>query len=245
MRADSSDIDDVAFRHVCQQTIRMLIEKHGWLLLGEDDLLDLLLRSPQSPGSPADLERLVKGHYIRALYEACRQTADPERCEQGYRELSRYLYRAASNRWPDMAEDITQQALLLVYQQIDRCHEPTTFLAFALNKLRGVVSQNRRFASPGSSWEEAQQVADPDLVASDETQQEKQEQLEVLLDAIQRLPNKQQQPIILKFFEGLSDEEISKRLGLTVSNVRVLRHRALLQLREDEPLRAYFGQEQT
>jgi RNA polymerase sigma-70 factor (ECF subfamily) len=240
MTANSGDLNDVEFRDMCRRTCQMLIERYDWSLATQEDLLHMLGNSSLWPESSAEIERLVKSGYIIILYEACRQQENLLRREQGFKELFRYLYRAAYNRWPDIAEDITQQALLIVYEQIERCREPAAFLAFALNKLRGVVPQTRRLLGFNEALVEAEDYSSAEGLPSPGVAQEEQERVQTLLDAIQRLPTKQQQSIILKYFGGLSDEVISERLGITISNVRVMRHRAILQLGKDSHLQTYF-----
>lgn len=84
----------------------------------------------------AKINEIDLQHYTAILYEACQQTKDRARREQGYQELHRYLYRAAYQRWPAVAQTGTQRALVLIYEQLDRCPDPRMFLAFALSKLR-------------------------------------------------------------------------------------------------------------
>lgn len=235
MRDDSSHAGDVA----CRRVVRALIEKYDWTLVGEDDLLALVLGSTQSEATPAELEKLAKHHYTIVLYQACRGAEDPGRREQGYHELFRYLFRSAYNRWPELAEDATQRAMVLVYEQIDRCQNPGTFLAFALYKLLQAFKEEQR--SRGKEDSPLSSAVDPALVQSHLGQQER---LQVLVDAITRLPDeRQQRAILLKFFGGLSDEAIGARLQITAGHVRVLRHRGLTQLRRDKQLRDYFEDE--
>jgi RNA polymerase sigma factor (sigma-70 family) len=218
-----------------------LIKKHDWALLQEEDLVELVLSSIESEVSPAEVKRLTKHRYTVALYEACRQTEDLDRRERGYHELHRFLFRAAYNRWPELAEDATQRALLLVYEQIDRCRSPGTFLAFALGKLRHAFKQEQRARGRELFWEELAQRGTERNRTRPSSRLDQQERYEVLLDAIRRLPNDlEQKAILLKFFGGLSDAEIGERLGIMVGYVRVLRHRGIARLRKDKRLRGYF-----
>jgi RNA polymerase sigma factor (sigma-70 family) len=232
--------DDAAFRD-CQRIVRALSERFGWALLREDDLAGLVLGSIQSEASPAEVERLTKHHYAIALYEACWQISDPARRERGYYELHRFLFRAAHNRWPELAEDATQRALLLVYEQIDRCQSQGTFLAFALYKLWQAFKDEQRARGQDVPLEElelsrierARAATDPPLVQLEGAQQ--------LLDGILRLSNAlMQKSILLKYVHGLSDSEIGELLGITPGYVRVLRCRGIALLRRDEQLEAYF-----
>jgi RNA polymerase sigma factor (sigma-70 family) len=211
-------------------------------LLQEDDLLERVWGSVQPEGAAVEVERLIKHHYTIALYHACWQTEDLDRRERGYCELFRFLFRAACNRWPELAEDATQRALVLVYEQIDRCQSPGTFLAFALNKLRHAFQQEQRARGREQSLENVmgrESAGGAGMTFSALLDQ--QEGCQALLDAIRRLSREdQQKAILLKFFAGLSDGEIGERLGITPGHVRVLRHRGLARLRKDQHLRDYF-----
>ena len=53
-----------------------------------------------------------------------------------------------------------------------------------------------------------------------------------LADGVRRLPANYQQVIILRFINQLSHAEVAEIMQITESHVRVLQHRALLQMRE-------------
>ncbi len=242
MRDDSSHADDAAYRMTCRRVVQALIEKHDWALLHEDDLLESVLGSTQSEVSPTDLERKTRHHYTIALYEACRQAKDRDRRERGYHEMFRYLLRVAYNRWPELAEDATQRAMVLVYEQIDRCRNPGAFLAFAFYKLRQAFKQEQRARGKELPLKEVIQNSTKSERTILSLQLDQEELCQVLLEAIKRLlKDLVQKVIILKFFGGLSDAEISERLGITAGYVRVLRHRGIKRLRKDEHLRDYFN----
>jgi len=238
---NSDPIDDTACRQVCQRVVQELIERYGWALLQADDLTELVLGSVQPTASSAEIERQAKHHYTITLYEACLQDKDPPRRERAYRELFRYLYRAAYNRWPELAEDATQRALLLVYEQIERCRHPGAFLAFALWKLKHAFQQEQQARDNDPHPDEVLRSNTERKRATVQLRLSRKERLEVLVEAIRRLPDeRKQKTIVLKYFAGLSDEEISVRLGTTVGNVRVLRHRGVARLQKDEKLKEYF-----
>ncbi|MDY7075795.1 MAG: sigma-70 family RNA polymerase sigma factor [Chloroflexota bacterium] len=245
MKSDSVQIVGTVSRRDCQRVVQALMERYDWALLQDDDLVESVLSLAPAAASPADLERLAKNRYTIALYEACRQAEEPARRERGYYELSRFLFRAACNRWPDLAEDVTQRALLLVCEQIDRCRNPGAFLSFALYKLRHASQQGQRERDRELPLEEMYQVNEArDQTASPPELLYRRERLQALLDAVRRLPDeRQRQTILSKFFEGLSDEATAARLGVTAGHVRVLRHRGIARLREDEQLGDYFAEE--
>lgn len=238
MVGNSGCTGDSDTRQACRRIVRRLSEKYGWTLLSESDLVARVLASAQPEAQPADLERLARYHYTAALYEACRQTRDPHRREQAYQELFRYLYRAAHNRWPELAKDATQRALLLVHEQIECCRQPGAFLAFALHKLRHAFQQEQQ----ARGCDRPEEPLDDESFEQEQTayrQRLSQKREERLMEAIERLPDvRQRQVITLKYLQGLSDEGIGVCLGITANHVRVLRHRGLARLRRDGQLKS-------
>jgi RNA polymerase sigma-70 factor (ECF subfamily) len=229
----------------CRRIAQALLEENGWSLLSEQELAQRLLRAdPRAPSRAApELRRLAQHEYTLALYAACRQTQDAVRRETAYRELHALLYRAALHRWPELAEDAAQRALVLVYEQIDRCREPGAFVAFALYKLRHALKQEQRARGRERAASDgllAQVEADLPPPAA---QVDRQERTQALLAAIGRLRNERERAAIAyKFIGGQSDAEIGASLGVTQGHVRVLRHRGLRRLRQDQGLLADLGQ---
>jgi RNA polymerase sigma factor (sigma-70 family) len=236
----SNRTDSAALRQIYRAIARKLIEKHHWTLQTEHDLVEMALGASQPPNAPTDAEQHIKGQYNIVLFDACRQTHDQKRCEQAYTELFHYLYRAAYNRWPDLAEDVTQQALLLVHEHIARCANPAAFRSFALFQLLRAYKElirRRRDSLPLDDLVESTVEGDAEAL---DTPLLEIEQFQMLMDAIGRLPDRRQRDVVLlKYFEGLSDAEIHERLNITVGHIRVLRNRALNMLRGDTTLRTY------
>jgi len=228
----------------CRRIVQALIEENGWSLLSEQELAQRVLDAHPhlSPAAEPETRRLAQHQYTIALYEACRQEQNAARRECAYRELHRYLYRLAARRWPELAEDSAQRALVLVYEQIDRCRDPGTFLAFVLYKLHHAFNQEQRARGQEIAVDEgllAQSCASAPLA----DQVVRRECCQVLLAAIQRLPDRRERAaIVYRFLGDLSDAEIGKALGITAVHVRVLRHRGLCRLRHDEQLSAYVEQ---
>jgi RNA polymerase sigma factor (sigma-70 family) len=223
----------------CQRIVQDLIAKHRWTLLEPDELVERVLRSAPA-GSDAQMAAWAKHHYSAALYEACRQTENTDRCERGYDELARMLYRAAYNRLPELAQDITQNTVATIMEQIHLCRNPGTFVAFALGKLRGASTEALRNKG-------RQPYEDEDALRTIATQHGRpapslaqRERTRAILRSIKSLPSERQQKVILlKYFEELSDAQIAERLDISVANVRVSRHRGMEKLRQDERLKDY------
>ncbi|MCG8351757.1 MAG: sigma-70 family RNA polymerase sigma factor [Chloroflexales bacterium] len=246
MQTNAPSSDDSDLRSTCQRTVDVLITRYAWTLLPAADLVELVLGSLQRTVMPHNLEQFIVTHYTLALYEACRQTADPDRRERGYVDLFRYLYRIAYNRWPDLAEEATQSALTLIYEQIDRCHSPTAFLRFALFKLLQAAKELRRRSYKDRVLASLDQVSTVEQLLPAEEQDGldlqllDQERRQILLDILAQLPDRLRKVIALKYFAELSDQAIGESLKITVNHVRVLRWQGIQQLRRNTYLCAYF-----
>lgn len=226
-----------------REVAHTLLQEYDWVLLDADTLTQLIIEKVPEDSKEETLRRQAQHQYTISLYEACRQTQNPERRECAYRDLYHYLYRAAYNRWPELAEDATQRALLLVYEQIEYCQKPDTFLAFALWKLRHAFKQEQRARRVLQEDEEltlevARNQSPP---ISGKKQLLRQERVKMLVEALQNISDpRRRQAIALKYFADLKDAEIARRLGVSESYVRVLRHRGMKELRKSDRLRRYF-----
>lgn len=215
----------------------MLIAKYGWSLLSEDELVETVLHTIQTEGAPGGLEQTIGRHYMLALYEACRQTTDLNRRKLAYADLGRYLYRAARNRWPDIAEEVAHRALILTYEKIDDCKMPGAILTFALWQARRAVQEIARLRHKEVSLEAITEGGEDVAEPPPGPPQFDQDCLRLLLDAMRRLPERQRQVIVFKYFESVNDDVISQRIGLSLNNIRVLRNRGIARLRQDQQLR--------
>jgi RNA polymerase sigma factor (sigma-70 family) len=221
----------------CRDAIQMLIAKYGWSLPSENELVEPVLQTMRTEGAPSDLEQAIKHQYMLTLYQACRQTTDIDRRKRAYADLGRYLYRAAYNRWPDIAEEVAHRALVLTCEKIDECKTPGAILTFALWQARRAVQEIARLRQKEVSIEQMAEGGQDLAQLPPELPQFDQDCLRLLLDAMRRLPERQRLVIVFKYFEGVSDDDISQRTGLSVSNVRVLRNRGIGRLRQDQQLR--------
>jgi RNA polymerase sigma factor (sigma-70 family) len=230
-------------RQSYQRVAQNLITRYGWGLLDADELAERVLSSVAIEIIPAQLEEQTRRCYTAVLFEACRQDEDDQRQYLAYTEVHRFLFRAAYSRWKDLSqdtiEDIAQQALVLVYQQIDRCSSPQTFLAFASWKLRQAAKTVFRAKSAWVFLEEDVFTNMPDTTNPADLQQqsEQAERIQALLDAINRLPDERSKKVILLKFLGYSDTDIGEQLGITANHVRVLRNHAKKLLKQDAILR--------
>ncbi len=230
---------------LCQRTATTILARHGWNLLDESTLAahaTHLLAAVTNP-TRTQAERACQQVYARTLYAAAQ---DPARQAATYRELHAYLYRIAQRQRPDLAADAAQEAIVLVYQNIQTCRDPAAFLKFAIYQLltafhrlapRHEEASLDGMLELGAEGEPAVELIDdaPSLEAEVEEREVVASFLRWLRGVIEANPRARNQllAVAMKYLEGRDDADIAATLGTTVANVQVLRSRGLEKLRAE------------
>lgn len=146
---------------------------------------------------------------------------------------------------PAAAEDVVQETWIGVLRGIDgfegRSSFRTWLFRILVNRARSTGSRERAVASvekgpavdpsrfgAGGEWRE------PVVPWEDESADrlDAAKLSPVLRDAIEQLPARQRQVVILRDVEGLSGAEVSEILGVSAGNQRILLHRGRSRLRD-------------
>jgi RNA polymerase sigma-70 factor (ECF subfamily) len=138
------------------------------------------------------------------------------------------LYGLRHLRDEPSAADLTQQVLLMTIERLRHgaVREPERLASFVLGMCRLVVLDLRR---GGRRRERALQQFAGDLAPSGPAGQPL--DTERLTACLERLSERERSVLVLTFQSERSALEVGQELGLTPANVRVIRHRALVQLR--------------
>jgi len=191
--------------------------------------------------------------YIPVTEEARLVAQLQQGSEAAFRTLvARYqdrVYRTALSllRSPEEAEDVAQEVFVEVYQTIGRFRGEAALSTWLYRlatsralKHRKWTRAKKRFAYFTSLLGFANELLhEPPDPANPLTQLEGQQQLQLLLDHISRLPDQQQVAFTLRQEQELSYEEIAAVLHTTVPAVESLLFRARQTLRKhlQPPLR--------
>jgi RNA polymerase sigma-70 factor (ECF subfamily) len=145
-----------------------------------------------------------------------------------YRRFARRieLYGLRHLRSAAAAADLVHEVLLKVLEAIrsGRLEDPSKLASFVLGTCRNVSFDAKRAEQRQRRFEQAAEegsVAPPALDGPDVVR---------LFGCMGRLPEREATVVHMSFFEDRATEEIAQRLSLTTGNVRVIRHRALIQL---------------
>jgi RNA polymerase sigma-70 factor, ECF subfamily len=127
------------------------------------------------------------------------------------------------------AEDLTEQVFIKAWEAIRRFRfEGKPFAAWLFKVARNVVIDHYRTRKNNSDLSEVisaiAKEGDPEAFA------QRRATAQVLMTAIRRLTDEQQQVILLKFIDGMDNTEISAAMGKKEGAIRALQYRALLAL---------------
>ena len=152
-----------------------------------------------------------------------------EACKQGDREAFRDLFEAHKDRVytiafhysgdEAMAHDVTQQVFLKLFTSINQFHENSQFTTWLYRIVANACTdehrKRRRFVPFSPEIEVRTMVGKS---AQEETYHRRQV-AESVQGAIGELTPKLRLPILLKYVEGLSYDEIAESLGISIGTV--------------------------
>ncbi len=144
--------------------------------------------------------------------------------------IFRYIYMRTKIK--DEAEDLTQEVFLKVFKSISAFQEKNQSpLAYFFTIARNIVIDHWRKKKEILIDEEIANKI-PDDKRSPQDLIEQNETAVAIRQAIGNLTEEQQDVIIMKFINDLSNREIAKLLGKSEEAIRQLQYRALKTLRE-------------
>lgn len=138
--------------------------------------------------------------------------------------LHRFIRKRISD--PAAAEDLLQDVLAKAYSQLDRLREQGKLLPWLYQITRNALADYYRRNKPAQHLDEASTVQTPEM-----EEEARKELSSCVLPFIQQLPPAYQQAIILSEIEGLTQGEVARQQGLSLSGAksRVQRGRQMLK----------------
>jgi RNA polymerase sigma-70 factor (ECF subfamily) len=140
------------------------------------------------------------------------------------------LYGLRHLRDEHAADDLTQQVLITTLEALraGRLREPEKLASFVLGTCRMTVLDQRRgaqrkerlLAQFGAEMPSAAQPSIPHL------------DHERLTRCVQNLKERERTVIVMTFYDEQTGADVANFLGISEANVRVIRHRAIHQLRD-------------
>jgi len=141
------------------------------------------------------------------------------------------LMRILNNR--EEAEDVLQEVFLQVWRKAEDFDEdrgrPFTWLV-TLARSRGIDRLRTLGARERVAEASAREV--PEEVSDAAADAFKSEQRGIVSDALAKLPDEQKRPLMLAYFDGLTQSEIATHLGAPLGTVKSRMRTGLIRLRE-------------
>lgn len=140
------------------------------------------------------------------------------------------LYGLRHLRDEHAAEDLTQQVLITTLEVLraGRLREPEKLVSFVLGTCRMTVLDLRRSAQRkerllGQFGADLLAPVPPSMPRLDHEQ---------LKRCVQNLKERERTVVVLTFYDEQTGADVAQSLGVSEANVRVIRHRAIHQLRD-------------
>jgi len=142
-------------------------------------------------------------------------------------QIYRYVFYQVKDKMT--AEDITEEVFIKAWRAIDSCKgREKTFSSWLYRIAHNCTIDTLRSRQKRLAME-TEATAD---VSYSKQEAEVSLKRRELLEALARLPKNQKQVIILKFIEGLDNQEIGQVMNKNQGAIRVLQMRALATLRQ-------------
>lgn len=178
--------------------------------------------------------------FVQALDDAALAQAIAAAAPRVEREAEAELYRRLAPRArlyglrhlrnAHAAQDLMQQVLLMTLERLraGKLRQPEKLASFVLGMCRMVVLEARRGTARREgllrTYGDMSEAVDPPEPA--ELDQAR------LAGCLEKLPERERSVLVLGFFADKPADAVARELGMTPVNARVIRHRALLKLRE-------------
>lgn len=138
------------------------------------------------------------------------------------------LYALSQLRNRSAAADLAQEVLLMTLERVraGRLRDPERLGAFVLALCRNVMlGQQRAQARREDLLVRYGEVLAPAQAAGPAPDRAR------LLACLERLGERERAVLVLSFFDERNAEQVGEELGLSAANVRVIRHRGIVRLR--------------
>jgi RNA polymerase sigma-70 factor (sigma-E family) len=127
----------------------------------------------------------------------------------------------------EAADDIVQEAFSGLYRRWDHLSDPDKALSYVrsavLNSCRSALRRRRPEISGGLAPGDAEHASAESVVLSEEERT-------MVLAALRKLPHRQREVLVLRFYLDMTEAEIAAEMGIGPSTVRSSAHRGLAAL---------------
>ena len=159
------------------------------------------------------------------------QTALNQLFSDWYRRVYNIAYKYFSDA--QLAKEISQQTFVVVQEKLSQLKEPATFRVWLYRITTNQCHEYLRKQKTRTNYEEKYGVANLKITPkTPDTLYENNEKAQLIMRAIQQLPEEQRTVLILKEYEGLKFREIAATLGIAENTAKSRLYYGLKALRK-------------
>lgn len=164
------------------------------------------------------------------------QEGDEQSFEKLYGHFFAQVYRYAAFRLPkELAEDVTADVFIKAWEKLHtyKARSGVPFAAWLFRIARHAVIDVYRTQHGVEEVSDA--LMDPDVLNRADTATHRNETLKTVRSALEKLPKRYQDVLLLSFVSDLPTNEVARVLRMTEGGVRILKMRALRKLEDFLP----------
>ncbi|MEJ0021924.1 MAG: RNA polymerase sigma factor [Candidatus Doudnabacteria bacterium] len=143
-------------------------------------------------------------------------------------KIYRFIYFRVGHK--EVAEDVLSDTFVKSWEKINQINSPGALSGWLYQIAKNNIIDYYRLKKELIALSEVEEFLVDEASSVDSVNLSFQQNK--ILNVLNQLPQDQQQIIKYRFFEDLSNEEISYIMGKTEGSVRVLQHRAIAKLKE-------------
>jgi RNA polymerase sigma-70 factor (ECF subfamily) len=147
--------------------------------------------------------------------------------EQFFEQIFRFIFTRVSHK--QTAEDLSEEVFITVFKRLSSLTSPDAFTGWLYTIARNKVIDHYRSRKEVSDLSEVENSTDFSYSLVDAAELSFTQKR--LMKAIEQLSPEQQKVVQLKFLEDLETSTIASLLGKTTGAIRVIQHRALIELK--------------
>ncbi len=154
-----------------------------------------------------------------------------------------FAFTAKMTGSQEEAQDLTQDVFVLICRNVHRYRASGQFKSW-LYRIAGNVVRSRIRRKRILKWVHFDGTVHDSVSPSKtiETALEEQERKRAIRSSLLELPERQRQAVVLRYFENMKNQEAADAMGVSVSAVESLLHRALEKLKQHIVLRKEAGE---
>ena len=163
------------------------------------------------------------------------QKGDEQAFEELYNRFAKELYRYTASRIPEQhASDLVSEIFFRVWKKLPTFegHVQGQFSAWMFTIAHHLVIDFYRTNKESLPIDDGMEIVDEDSGSDPTHMLETETDFDRTQEALQKLPEKQREALILRYINDISLPDIAEIMHEKEGNVRILLHRGLKRLRE-------------